>query len=149
MTAAASNLGDVTYTRVYQAPRELVFDAMTTPAHLAKFWGPIGVTTPVENITVDLRPGGVFETIMVNDSDGAEYPMRAVYVEVERPSLLSWTEADVEGGMMTSITFNDLGDGTTEVVSHQTNVPAMFRSEQAQAGMRSSFDKFAAYLTSL
>jgi uncharacterized protein YndB with AHSA1/START domain len=149
MTAADPNLGEVTYTRVYKAPRELVFDAMTTPAHLAKFWGPIGVTTPVENITVDLRPGGVFETIMVNDSDGAEYPMRGVYVEVERPSLLSWTEADVEGGMMTSITFNDLGDGTTEVVSHQTNVPEMFRSEQAQAGMQTSFDKFAAYLTSL
>jgi uncharacterized protein YndB with AHSA1/START domain len=149
MTAPDSNLGDVTYTRVYKASRELVFDAMTTPAHLAKFWGPIGVTTPVGNITVDLRPGGVFETIMVNDADGAQYPMRAVYVDIDRPSLLSWTEEDVEGGMMTSITFTDLGDGTTEVVTHQTNVPEMFRSEQAQAGMRTSFDKFDAYLTAL
>jgi uncharacterized protein YndB with AHSA1/START domain len=149
MTAPADNLGEVTYTRVYKAPRELVFDCMTMPAHLAKFWGPIGVTTPVENITVDLRPGGLFETVMINDADGAEYPMRAVYVDVERPSRLSWTEEDVEGGMMTSITFNDLGDGTTEVVSHQTNVPEVFRSAQAQAGMQTSFDKFDAYLASL
>jgi uncharacterized protein YndB with AHSA1/START domain len=143
------NLGEVTYTRIYKAPRELVFTAMTTPEHLTHFWGPTGVSTPLENITVDLRPGGVFETVMVNDSDGATYPMRAVYVEIEPPEKLVWTEAGVEGGMLTSITFIDLGDGTTEVVSHQTNMPEMFRTAEAQAGMQTSFDKFEAYLGSL
>jgi uncharacterized protein YndB with AHSA1/START domain len=122
---------------------------MITPEHLTHFWGPVGVSTPIENISVDPRPGGVFETIMVNDADGAEYPMRAVFVEVTEPGRLVWTEPDVEGGMTTSVTFNDLGDGRTEVVSHQTNVPQMLRSPEAQAGMLSSFDRFAAYVTSL
>jgi uncharacterized protein YndB with AHSA1/START domain len=104
------------------------------------------VSTPLENITVELRPGGKFETIMVNDATGEKYPSLGVYVEIVAPEKLVWTEKDVEGGMTTSITFHDLGDGRTEVVSHQTNVPEMFRSEQAQAGMRSSFDRFDAYL---
>jgi hypothetical protein len=51
--------------------------------------------------------------------------------------------------MTTSITFTDLGNGKTEVVAHQTNVPEMFRSAESQAGMQSSFDRFAAYLASL
>jgi uncharacterized protein YndB with AHSA1/START domain len=145
----STNIGEVTYTRIYDAPRELVFRCMITPEHLTHFWGPVGVSTPIETITIDPRPGGVFETIMVNDSDGAEYPSRGVFVEVVEPEKLAWSETDVEGGMMTSITFTDLGDGRTEVVAHQTNVPEMYRSAEAQAGMMSSFDRFAAYLSSL
>ena len=62
---------------------------------------------------------------------------------------LVFSEPDVEGGMTTSITFTDLGDGRTEVVTHQTNVPEMYINPEAQAGMQSSFDRFAAYLTTL
>jgi uncharacterized protein YndB with AHSA1/START domain len=142
-------LGELTYTRQWEAPRELVFACMTTPEHLTHFWGPTGVSTPIENITVDLRPGGVFDTIMVNDADGAEYPSRGVYVEIDPPSRLVWTEPDVEGGMTTSITFVDLGDGRCETVTHQTNVPEMYRGPEAQAGMLSSFDRMAAYLATL
>jgi len=149
MTNTDSSLGELTYTRIWDAPRELVFECLTTPEHLTHFWGPVGVSTPIENITVDLRPGGVFETIMVNDADGTEFPSRGVYVEVDRPRRLSWTEKDVEGGMVTSITFNDLGDGRTETVAHQTNVPEMFRTAEAQAGMASSFDRMASYLATL
>jgi uncharacterized protein YndB with AHSA1/START domain len=86
---------------------------------------------------------------MVNDSDGAEYASRGVYVEVDEPSRLVWTEPDVEGGMTTSVTFTDLGDGRTEVVILQTNVPEMYLSPEAQAGMQSSLDRFAAYLSSV
>jgi uncharacterized protein YndB with AHSA1/START domain len=146
MSNASTNLGELTYVRVFDAPRELVFECMTTPAHLTHFWGPIGVSTPLENIIVELRPGGRFETIMVDDATGAEYPSRGVFVEIRQPEKLVWTEPDVEGGMTTSIVFNDLGDGRTETVTHQTNVPEMFRSPEAQAGMLSSFDRFADYL---
>jgi uncharacterized protein YndB with AHSA1/START domain len=149
MNDTKTTLGEVTYTRVYDAPRELVFRCMITPEHLTHFWGPVGVSTPVENISVDPRPGGVFETIMVNDADGTEFPMRGVYVEVTEPERLVWTERDVEGGMTTSVTFRDLGNGKTEVVAHQTNIPEMFRTAESQAGMQSSFDRFAAYLTTL
>jgi uncharacterized protein YndB with AHSA1/START domain len=149
MSNADTTRGEITYVRQWDAPRELVFACMTTPEHLTHFWGPAGMSTPIENITVDLRPGGVFETIMVNDADGTEYPSRGVFVEIVEPETLIWSEADVEGGMTTSITFKDLGDGRCETVAHQTNVPEMFRSPEAQAGMQTSFDKMAAYLASL
>jgi uncharacterized protein YndB with AHSA1/START domain len=146
MSNTTPDLGELTYVRTYDAPRELVFECMTTPAHLTHFWGPTGVSTPLENIVVELRPGGRFETIMVDDATGAEYPMRAVYAEITVPEKLVWTEPDVVGGMTTSIVFNDLGDGRTETVTHQTNVPEMFRSTESQAGMQTSFDRFADYL---
>jgi uncharacterized protein YndB with AHSA1/START domain len=141
--------GELTYVRQWDAPRELVFACMTTPEHLTHFWGPAGMSTPIENITVDLRPGGVFETIMVNDADGTEYPSRGVFVEIVEPETLVWSESDVEGGMTTSVTFKDLGAGRCETVAHQTNVPEMFRTPEAQAGMETSFDKMAAYLATL
>lgn len=143
------NLGEIRITRIYHARPEVVFECMTTPEHLTHFWGPTGVTTPVENITVEPRPGGKFETIMVNEANGEEYPMRGVFVDFEPPHTLSWTEADVEGGMMTHITFRDVGDGTTETQTVQTNVPEMFRTAEAQAGLASSFDKMDAYLATL
>jgi uncharacterized protein YndB with AHSA1/START domain len=122
---------------------------MTTPKHLTHFWGPIGVTTPLENITLELKPGGTFDTIMVNDADGAEYPMHAVFIEIDPPNKLVWSEPDVEGGMTTAVTFRDLEGGRTEVTIHQTNVPEMYRTPEAQAGMQSSFDRFAAYVRSI
>ena len=141
--------GEFTYRRVHDAPRELLFDCLTTPEHLAVFWGPFGTTTPIEGITVDLRPGGVFETVMVTDADGSRYTMRAVYVEVRRPDRLVWTEPGVQRGMTTTITFVELEDGRTEVITHQTNVPQAFGSPGAQNGFLTSLDRFAAYVVSL
>jgi uncharacterized protein YndB with AHSA1/START domain len=141
--------GELTYRRVHRASPELLFDCMTTPEHLAHFWGPAGTTTAVAHITVDLRPGGAFETTMVNDADGSAHTMRAVYAEVRRPERLVWVEADVEGGMRTTVTFNDLGDGRTEVVTHQTNVPEAYLAAQARAGFATSLDRLDTYLSTL
>lgn len=147
MSSASTDLGEATFSRIYDAPRELVFACMTEPEQLTHFWGPVGISTPIQNITVDLRIGGVFETIMVNDADGAEYPSRGVYTEIEPPHTLAWIEPDI--GMTTRSTFLDLGDGRTEVRIVQTNVPSVFRTSEAQAGMASSFDRFAAHLSTL
>jgi uncharacterized protein YndB with AHSA1/START domain len=136
--------GELTYTRVFDAPRDLVFRCMIEPEHLTHFWGPIGMSTPIENITVDARPGGVFETVMVNDADGSQYPVRAVYVDVIEPERLVWT--DPATGMTTTSTFVDLGGSRTEVRIRQTNVPEPFRSPEARAGFSTSLDRFAAYL---
>lgn len=135
---------ELAFRRIHQATPELLFDCMTTPEHLTHFWGPQGTTTPVENITVDLRPGGAFETTMVSESDGGTYTMRAVYVEIERPDRLVWQDVDTD--MLTTITFVDLHDGRTEVVTHQTRVPALFANPQAQAGFVTSLDRFDAYI---
>jgi len=147
MNDNTQTVGELTITRVFDAPRELVFRCMIEPEHLTHFWGPVGVSTPIENITVDPRPGGVFETIMVNDADGSEYPSRGVFVEVAAPERLVWSEPD--SGMTTTSTFVQLDNGRTEVRIHQTNVPEMYRSPEAQAGFKSSLDRFAAYLATI
>ncbi|MEV0716442.1 SRPBCC domain-containing protein [Asanoa sp. NPDC050611] len=141
--------GELTYRRVHDAPPELLFDCMTDPAHLTHFWGPTGTTTPLDGIVVDLRPGGAFETTMVNDQNGSTYTMRAVYVEIDRPRRLVWVEPESQGGMKTTVTFSVLADGRTEVITHQTNVPAAYRSAAARAGFQTSLDRFAAYLESI
>jgi uncharacterized protein YndB with AHSA1/START domain len=141
--------GELTYRRVHRASPELLFDCMTTPEHLTHFWGPAGTTTPVGAITIDLRPGGTFETTMVSVADGSTHTMRAVYVEVRRPDRLVWIEPAVEGGMQTTITFVELHDGRTEVVTQQTNVPAAYRSAEARAGFTTSLDRLDVYLAGL
>jgi uncharacterized protein YndB with AHSA1/START domain len=147
MTHAHSDTAELVYTRVFDAPRELVFRCMIEPEHLSHFWGPVGTSAPLHSITVDPRPGGVFETVMVNDADGSEYPTHAVFVEVVEPERLVWNEP--HSGVTVTSTFRDLGDSQTEVRISQANVPEAYRSEQAQAGFASSLDRFSAYLESL
>jgi uncharacterized protein YndB with AHSA1/START domain len=126
--------------------RELRFSCMTDPDHLARFWGPAGTSAPREHIRVDLRPGGVFETLMVNDADGSQYPTRAIYEEIREPELLVWTET--HSGMRVTVQFLDLGD-RTEVRIHETNVPEPYLAPEAQAGFLTSLDRFAAHLAHL
>jgi uncharacterized protein YndB with AHSA1/START domain len=139
--------GELTFTRVFAAPRELVFRCLTEAEHLTHFWGPAGVSTPLDGITVDPRPGGVFETVMVNDADGSQYTMRATFVEVVTPERIVWTDPD--SGMTTSSVLTDLGGGRTEVRIHQTRVPAPMLSPEARAGFLTSLDRFAAHLDTL
>jgi uncharacterized protein YndB with AHSA1/START domain len=58
MSDPSSRPGELTFTRVFEAPRELVFRCMIEPEHLTCFWSPAGVRTPLENIKVDPRPEG-------------------------------------------------------------------------------------------
>lgn len=139
--------GELTFTRIVDAPRELVFRCMTEPEHLSHFWGPAGVSTPLESITVDARPGGVFETVMVNDADGSQFPVRAVYVEVVEPERLVWTESST--GMTTTSTFHEVGRSRTQIRIHQTHVPTAYQSPEVQAGFLSSLDRFDTYLRQL
>lgn len=139
--------GELRFTRVFEAPRELVFQCMIDPDHLTHFWGPTGMSAPRERIHIDPRPGGIFETVMVNDADGGEYPTHAVYDEVQPPERLVWT--DPGSGMRVFSEFLELADGRTEVHIRQINVPEALGTEEAQAGFLSSLDRFAAYLKTL
>jgi uncharacterized protein YndB with AHSA1/START domain len=143
-TAATDEL---VFTRVFEAPRELVFQCMTQPEHLTHFWGPAGTSAPIEHITVDARPGGAFETVMLNDADGSRYPTQAVFDDVVEPERLVWTEA--HSGMTVTVTFTDLGGTRTGVEIHQVRVPEAFRSPEAQAGFLTSLDRFTGYLATL
>lgn len=147
MSDQPAHPGELLFARVFDAPRELVFRCMIEPEHLTHFWGPSGVSTPVEHITVDPRPGGVFETVMVNDADAGQYRMHVIFDEVTEPERLVWTDSAT--GMRTTSTFTDLGGSRTEVRIQQTNVPEPMRSPEGQAGFLTSLDRFAAYLAAL
>jgi uncharacterized protein YndB with AHSA1/START domain len=134
-------------TRVFDAPRQLVFSCLVEPEHLTHFWGPIGTRAPRDQITVDARPGGAFRTVMVDDGDGSTYPTSARYLEVSPPERLSWIEDS--SGMTVTATFTDLGDERTQVDIEQTNVPPQMMAPEAQAGFLTSLDRFAAHLARL
>jgi uncharacterized protein YndB with AHSA1/START domain len=126
---------EFTITRVYEAPRELVWRAWTDPEHMAAWFGPRGITTPRSTITVDLRPGGAFEFTMVSDDDGTEYPSGGTFVEVQAPERLVWRDRDID--LLVTVTFSDLGD-RTEMTCH---VVGETGGAQAYDGWSTMFDK--------
>lgn len=72
-------------TRVFDASRELVFEAWTNPKHLMQWWGPDGFTTTTR--AIDVRPGGVWRFVMQRP-DGVDYENRIVYDEIVIPERL-------------------------------------------------------------
>jgi uncharacterized protein YndB with AHSA1/START domain len=136
---------EIVYRRVFRAPRELVWRCLTEPTELAQFWGPRGMTTPLDGIVVELRPGGRFETLMLGEH--GSHRMSATFSEVVPPERLAWLEA--ASGVHTTGTLVDLGDGTTEVVIEQRHVPEPMRSPQARAGFLTSLDKLEEHLARL
>jgi uncharacterized protein YndB with AHSA1/START domain len=126
---------EFTITRVYEAPRELVWRAWTDPEHMAAWFGPRGITTPRSTITVDLRPGGAFEFTMVSDDDGTEYPSGGTFVEVQAPERLVWRDRDID--LLVTVTFADLGD-RTEMTCH---VVGETGGAEAYDGWSTMFDK--------
>lgn len=79
---------ELTITRRFHAPRDLVFSAWTDPAHLPHWWGPKGFTITVQEI--DIRAGGVWRYIM-HGPDGTDYDNRIEYIEVVPPEKLVYS----------------------------------------------------------
>ena len=79
---------EIVMTRTFDAPRELVFEAMTNPEHMKEWWGPRGHTMPV--CEIDLRPGGKYRFVN-KDADGNEYAFRGEYREIVPPEKIVWT----------------------------------------------------------
>jgi uncharacterized protein YndB with AHSA1/START domain len=131
---------EFTITRVYDAPRELLWKAWTDPDHVARWFGPRGITTPRSTITMDVRPGGSFELTMVSDDDGTEYPSGGTFLEVVEPERLVWQDRDI--GLTVTITFTDLGD-QTEMTCH---VVGETGGEEAYDGWSTMFDKLGELL---
>jgi uncharacterized protein YndB with AHSA1/START domain len=139
------NDDELLYRRVFQAPRELVWRCLTDPTELAHFWGPRGMSTPIDGIVVELRPGGRFETLMVGAH--GSYRMVATFTEVVVPERLAWIEPS--SGLHTTNTLDDLGDGRTAVVIHQRHVPEAMRRPETRAGFLTSLDKLEQHLADL
>ena len=91
LTVATPTDCEIVMTRVFDAPRRLVFEAWTSPEHLPHWMlGPEGWTMPV--CEVDLRPGGAWHFTW-RRSDGTEMGMHGVYREVAPPDRLVSTES--------------------------------------------------------
>jgi uncharacterized protein YndB with AHSA1/START domain len=147
MTDAAT-AQEIPITRVFDAPRELVWKAWTEPDQLAQWWGPPGWTTPLDTITMDVRPGGAFRLTGISE-DGTEMPQEGVYREVVEPERLVFEEPAKNNwheGAVSVVTLTDLGDGRTEMVSHMTIQTTDEMRARAEAGIAGSLDRLAEYL---
>ncbi len=102
-------------TRVFDAPRALVFEAWTKPEYLARWWGPHHFTNPV--CEVDLRPGGAL-LIHMRGPDGIVYPMTGVFQEIVPLERLVFTSTPQVGVLkvLTTVTFEERGGKTTVTV---------------------------------
>src|ERR1700733_3652659 len=85
---------ELVFTRVFDAPRSLVFAAWTEPKHLAAWWGPKGFTNPV--CEMDVRRGGAIRIVMRAPADvqahaRGDHPMGGVFLEVVEPERLVFT----------------------------------------------------------
>lgn len=70
---------EISIERSFDAPRELVWQAMTDPAYVVNWWGPDGFTTTIEKM--DFRVGGVWKHVM-HGPDGTDYPNSSVFKEI-------------------------------------------------------------------
>lgn len=108
---------DIVVSRIFDAPRELIWEAMTNPQHVVHWWGPRGFTDTVEEM--DVRPGGVWKHVM-HGPDGANYPNESIFKEVVKPERLVFTHGGKrEGGPGVSFvatwTFATVAEGKTQV----------------------------------
>ncbi|XXZ54361.1 SRPBCC family protein [Sorangium sp. So ce341] len=77
-------------TRLFNAPRHLVFEAMTKPEHVKRWWGCLGEGYSVPVCEIDLRPGGAWR--FVNRHPHGEAAFHGEYKEITPPSRLVYTE---------------------------------------------------------
>ena len=120
-------------TRLFHAPREMVFAAWTQAEHFERWWGPKGCTTPF--CVLDVRPGGAYRYCM-SVPDGHDVWVKGMYREVVEPERLVFTSTftDADGSpvepahyglsdgflreVVTTVTFTERDDGT-ELTIHQ------------------------------
>lgn len=125
---------EVTITRIFDAPREVVFRAWTDAAQLAQWWGPKGFTSPV--CEIDARVGGALR-IDMRGPDGSIYPMKGAFREIVPPERLAFTTIALDDAGnhildgFTTVIFAD-DDGKTRLTLHTR--------------ARAVVDKAAAYL---
>jgi uncharacterized protein YndB with AHSA1/START domain len=144
---------DLVITRIFDAPRELVYRAFVDPDQVAAWFGPVGWSVPRDTVDIDPRPGGKQVFTMVNDSDPSmSSPVDAVFVEVVENELLVGEE-DVShipdfgaDKLRMRIEFHDEEGGRTRLVLTQSPFPAEMETG-AREGWGSSFTKLDKLLT--
>ena len=136
-------------TRVFDAPRSLVFAAWTKSEHLQRWQGaPRGFTVRVDKS--DIRPGGAYR-ICMRSPEGTEHWLQGTYREVVEPERLvfthAWSDAQGRPGRETlvTVTFAEI-DGKTKLTLHQTGFEAVASRDGHKEGWSSALDRLAEYL---
>ena len=144
---------ELVVTRVFDAPRELVFEAFTDPEHIPHWWGPHGFTTTIYEI--DVRPGGVWRFIM-HGPDGTDYHNKVVFVEVVKPERLVYDhgpegESDIKEFHVT-VTFDEEGGKTRltlRMVAESTAERDRMVEFGAVEGGEQTLERLAEYLAKI
>jgi uncharacterized protein YndB with AHSA1/START domain len=140
---------ELVLTRVFDAPREVVFKAWTEVERLRRWWGPKGFTNPI--CEVDVRPGGAMR-IHMRGPDGTIYPMTGVYREIVEPERLVFTASALDAGgeplfeQLTTVTFEELGGKTKLTVQasfSKVRPEAARHLAGAEMGWNMSLDRLA------
>jgi uncharacterized protein YndB with AHSA1/START domain len=137
----------VLITRIFDAPRELVFRAWTDPDQVAQWFGPEGFETPRETVLIDLRVGGRYGLGMVQKKSGAQFPVQYEIIELDPPRLLvlksePMPEVGIHEATVTRIELHDHGDKTRMSLSDGPYT----ESAHAEAGWHGAFAKLDALL---
>ena len=153
-SSAASQLSDreLTITRIFDAPRTLVFKAWTDPRHLANWWGPRGFSLP--SCSVDLRPGGEYRLHMRGPNDDDHY-MVGIFREIVEGQrvVMAGAWADAQGTFtrpptVLTVTFEDY-QGKTRLTLHHELFESVTARDEHNGGWNSSLDCLAEYLAKL
>lgn len=145
--APADTAREIVATRLFDAPRDLVFRMWTEPDHVKQWWGPQGFTNTIHEM--DVRPGGVWRFVM-HGPDGTDYNNKIVYREVDPPSLLSYSH--VSGPLFDAVVRFTERDGRTEVTVRMVFESAALREKVvadfgAVEGLHQTLDRLAGKLS--
>ncbi len=88
LTVTTPSDREIVMTRVFDAPRDLVFEAHTSCEHMSRWWGPRRYE--VSSCEMDFRPGGRWR-IVHRGSEGQEFGFRGEFREIVRPERIVWT----------------------------------------------------------
>jgi len=143
---------ELVITRFFDAPPELVWEAMTKPEHVKQWWGPRSMTMSV--CEIDLRPGGAWRYAQIGP-DGQEYAFSGEYREIVPPERLVSTEgfeAMPGHDYLVTVTFEEHG-GKTKMTSHLLYQNGADRDGHLQSGMepgmQETFDRLDEHLATL
>ncbi|SMD32876.1 Uncharacterized conserved protein YndB, AHSA1/START domain [Reichenbachiella faecimaris] len=112
-TSVERNGSELTLTRRFDAPRELVWEAWTNPDYLAQWWGPDGFTLSIHEC--EIKTGGIWR-FMMHGPDGTDFPNKMKYEEVLKPERLCYhntDDAEVDPiSFVVTVTFEPIGEQT-------------------------------------
>jgi uncharacterized protein YndB with AHSA1/START domain len=143
---------DLILTRVIDAPAAKVFRAWTEPELLKQWFAPAPWTTPA--VETDVRPGGS-SLVVMRSPEGAEFPMRGVYLEVVQNQRLVFTDAyreawePAEKPFMTVIVTLEEADGKTEYTARVRHWTEADREAHEQMGFHVGWPICAEQLAAL